>query len=569
MAEEQVGCFLCLPLPSLHLPKPDIIPFHQIISAVQLAWTPTSDPNLKRQAFDYVNQLRQEPSAWQPCLSIFTRIPKQVEVVRVFCLEIVNNAVQAGVVDQQGLEVVKEQLMAYLQLSYRSTEGAAQPDAALIENKIAQTFTFLFAAFYGNGWDTCFDDLLVLTESGQPGVRDNASGTSFYLRVINSIHDEIGDILLSRSRAEQERANVLKDMIRERDVQKIALSWQEILSQWRMSNDIIAELCLKAVGKWVSWIDVSLVVNQQMLQYLFQQLERAQSTDPSEAQEKARDAAIDVFTETVGKKMSSPDKTTLIEFLNLDTIVSQLIACPPLSERRFGPKYDTDLAETVAKLVNTSVIEIVKVLETESLAPDVSRKAEEMLRVFLPHLLRFFSDEYDEVCSTVINAMNDVLAFLRKTTQGEAGNPHRAVMLLPILKAIFGKMRYDETSSWGDDDEQTDEAEFQDLRKRLGALQQAIAAADEQLYIDALSGLANNTFNSLSDPNAQVNWRDLDLALHEMYLFGDLAVKYGGLYQKNKPNSVAAEKLVQMMLRMVESSKRSPSHWQCRSLNLY
>lgn len=532
----------------------------QIISAVQLAWDPTSNQNLKRQAFDYVNQLRQEPSAWQPCLSIFTQIPKQAEVVRVFCLEIVNSAVQAGVVDQQGLRIVKEQLMAYLKSSYGSTGGTTQPDAPLIENKIAQTITYLFAAFYGNGWDTCFDDLLALTTKGQTGVKDNAAGTTFYLRVINSIHDEIGDILLSRSRAEQERANALKDLIRAQDVQKIAASWQEILGEWRMSNDIIAELCLKAVGKWVSWVDISLIVNQQMLELLFQQLERAQSTDTSDAQQKARDAAIDVFTETAGKKMPSADKVNLIEFLNLETIVAQLIACPPLSERRFGPTYDTDLAETVAKLVNTSVIEIVKILETENSSPDMFQKAESQLRAFLPHLLRFFSDEYDEVCSTVINAMNDVLAFLRKTSQSEAGNPQRAVMLLPILKAIFGKMRYDETSSWGDDDEQTDEAEFQDLRKRLGALQQAIAAADEQLYMDAISGLVNDTFNKLGDQSTQVNWRDLDLALYEMYLFGDLAVKYGGLYQKNKPNSVAAEKLVQMMLRMVQSNTGSYNH---------
>ena len=528
--------------------------FHQIISAVQLAWDPTSDQGLKRQAFEYVNQLRQEPSAWQPCLSIFTQIPKQAEVVRVFCLEIVNNAVQAGVVDQQGLKIVKEQLMSYLQRSYGSPEGTTQSDAPLIENKIAQTITYLFAAFYGNGWDTCFDDLLALTKNAQTGARDNAAGTTFYLRVINSIHDEIGDILLSRSRAEQERANALKDLIRERDVRKIAISWQEILGQWRTNPNIIAELCLKAVGKWVSWIDISLIVNQPMLVLLFQQLERAQATDASDEQQKALDSAIDVFTETVGKKMPTTDKVNLMEFLNLETIVAQLIACPPLSERRFGPTYDTDLAETVAKLVNTSVIEIVKVLETEHLTLDVTHKAENMLRAFLPHLLRFFSDEYDEVCSTVINAMNDVLAFLRKTTQGEAGNPQRAVMLLPILKAIFGKMRYDETSSWGDDDEQTDEAEFQDLRKRLGALQQAIAAADEQLYMDAVAGLVDDTFNKLGDQSVQLNWRDLDLALYEMYLFGDLAVKYGGLYQKNKPNSVAAEKLVRMMLRMVESS---------------
>jgi len=42
--------------------------------------------------------------------------------------------------------------------------------------------------------------------------------------------------------------------------------------------------------------------------------------------------------------------------------------------------------------------------------------------------------------------------------------------------------------------------------------------------------------------------------LYEMFLFGDQAMKAGGLYQKNKPNSPAADKLVQMMLQMVESS---------------
>lgn len=128
-------------------------------------------------------------------------------------------------------------------------------------------------------------------------------------------------------------------------------------------------------------------------------------------------------------------------------------------------------------------------------------------------------------------------------------------MLLPIIRAIFGKMRYDETSSWGDEDDQEDEAEFQDLRKRLDILQQTIAGADEQLYIDAVTGLVDQTFDDLRTQGAQLNWRDLDLALHEMYLFGDLAIKSGGLYQKNKPNSPAAERLVRMMLRMVEAGE--------------
>ncbi|RMZ85317.1 hypothetical protein DV738_g61, partial [Chaetothyriales sp. CBS 135597] len=531
-----------------------------IVSAIEIAWDPSVTQSLKRQAFDYVNQLRQEPSAWQPCLSIFTHEPRHAEVVRVYSLEIVNNAVQAGLVDQDGLGLVKDQLLQYLQRSYTTTgTPPLPPDTSSIENKMAQTVTYLFSTFYASGWETCFDDLLALTSSGQ-GTRDNAPGVVFYLRVINSVHDEIGDVLMARSRDEQDKANALKDLVRERDVGKIAASWQEILAQWTKDNDLIAELCLKAIGRWVSWVDISLVVNQPMLELLFQQLQRAQQIELPESAERARDAAIDVFTEIIAKKMPAADKIQLLSFLNLDSVVDQLIKCPPLNESRGSSKYNVDLAETVAKLVNGTVVDIIKILDSEKTESETWAKAERVLASFLPHLLRFFSDEYDEVCSAVLNAMNDVLAFLRKTSQGQLVSPQRAVMLLPILKAIFTKMRYDETASWGDDDDKTDEAEFQELRKRLASLQQSIAAADEQLYLDAVSGLVRDTFSKLRLQPTQLDWRDLDLALHQIFLLGDLAVRAGGLYQKNKPNSATAEKLVELMQEMVQSNTGSFIH---------
>src|SRR5665213_690990 len=87
----------------------------KLSSAIQIAFDPRADSDLKQQAFEYVNQLRQEPRAWQPCLSIFTQTPPRAEVVRVFSLEIVINAVQGGLVDEQGMRAVKNQLLAYLQ----------------------------------------------------------------------------------------------------------------------------------------------------------------------------------------------------------------------------------------------------------------------------------------------------------------------------------------------------------------------------------------------------------------------------------------------------------------------
>ena len=520
----------------------------QVAKAIEISFDPYAEHSLKQQAFEYVNRFRLEPRNWQPCLSIFTKTPRHPEVVRHFCLEIVNNAVQAGLVNTQGLATVKDHLVSYLQLSLRS-DTEAQADGAAIQNKIAQTITYLFTAFYANGWESFFDDLLALASIDGTGQRDNAWGVSFYLRVVNSIHDEIGDQLLSRSREEQDHANTLKDLIRIRDVQKIVNSWREILARWPDSVTT-NELCLRAIGKWVSWIDIGLVVNQSMLSLLFQQLQRAQKTELQPGEELARNAAIDAFTEITGKKMKSADKIEMISFLNLENVISQLIACPPLDAHRGGPRYDTDLAETVAKLVNTAMLDIVRVLDADSTETEHWQRAERMLHSFLPLVLRFFADEYDEVCSTVIPSINDILSYLRKTARDPTMSPQRTVMLLPILKAIFTKMRYDETSSWGDGDDQTDEAEFQELRKRLHVLQNTIAAADEQLFVDAVRSLVDSTFEKLK--TKPLDWRDLDLALYEMFMFGDVAMRTGGLYQKNKPDSVAAERLIQMMLEMVD-----------------
>ena len=544
----------------------------QVANAVEIAWNPSSDHALKVQAFDYLNQLRSDPTGWQICLSVFTKTdPPYSEVVRHVALEIVNNsAVQASLIDLQTLEIIKDGLLTYIRQLYGvdAAAGVVNPDSPGIQNKVAQTLTFLFSALYASSWESFFDDLLSLTyKSPASTARDNPAGIVFYLRVLNAIHEEIGDVLVARSRVEQDRVNALKDLIRQRDVHKIAVSWQEILSEWRQGNDAIVEMTLRAVGSWVSWIDIGLVVNREMLDLLFQQLARVQQPESQTGGgEKVRDAAIDVFTEIIGKKMKPEDKIDMIIFLNLDSIISQLSSSPPLNDCRFTSRYDTDLAETVAKLVGSTVSDIVRALDTDSIPPETREKANALLQVFMPHILRFFSDEYDEVCSTVVPCVNDLLSYLRKICKP---NPSLATdysfVLLPILKAIIAKMRYDETSSWGEEDEQTDEAEFVELRKRLAVLQQIVASVNEPLYIDAISEVVGTTFENVRQAGAQVDWRDLDLALYEMFLFGDLAVRGGGLYNKGAPNNQASERLIEMMLRMVESGKFMP----VRSLRIY
>lgn len=530
-------------------------------SAIDLAFNPHNNHTLQSQAVDFLNRLRADHTSWQICLSIFTRTqPPPSEVVRIVCLEVVNNAVQMGKLEQYSLQFIKNSLLGYVRHKY-SEDNAAGSDSAAIQNKLTQTFTYLFTSLYASEWTSFFNDFKSI--AGEDSGSSHTYGKLLYLRILGSIHDEIADVLIPRTPEEQKRSGELKDLIRTRDVSQIALTWQEILSKWRQIDLAVVELCLTTIAKWVSWIDISIVIDR-TIQNALLELAGQQgdfSSDSSEA--RARDAAIDTFTETVGKKMGAEDKIELIRYLNLSEIVKQLISSRALAELRTTSSYDTDLAETVAKLVNNVVFDLVKALDVDGVNDQTRAQANQLLQVFITYLLRFFADEYDEICSAVIPSLTDLLTLFRRQVKshGFLATEHSG-MLRPILDAIIAKMKYDETAIWGEEDEATDEAEFQELRKRLYVLQQTVAAVDEGLYIAVLSQVVADTFSRLnpSAGDSKPDWRDLDLAMHEMYLFGELAVKNGGLYQKSTPSSVASERLLDMMAAMVDAGLAAHPH---------
>ena len=463
------------------------------------------------------------------------------------CLEVVNYAVHTQGLSGQSLAYLRDRLLQYVRETY-GPETQQEPDPVHLQNKLTQTLTYLFVFLYQEDWQSFMDDFLQL--AGVPTQVENVNGTLFYLRILSSVHDEIADMLLSRQNNDAKRNTELKDQLRDQDMHKVADSWKQLMSRYS-NNDAIIDLVLKVIGKWASWMDISLIVSQDMLNLILPVVGRTGRS----GEDKVRDTAIDTLNEICGKKMRPADKMELISFLNLQEIVSQLISSHGLNQAKGTPEYDTDLAETVAKLVNTILTDIVKALEDNQLGEDSRTQANQHLSHFLPFLLRFFSDEYDEVCSTVIPALTDLLTFLRKVGQLP---PDYASMISPILDSIIQKMRYDETAEWGNEDEVTDEAEFLELRRKLQNLQKTIAAIDQNLYMNTLSNLVATTFEKLDERGSHMDWRDLDLALYEMHLFGELALPNQGLGSKNQPSGEASERLVIMMRKMVESGTLTP-----------
>lgn len=530
----------------------------QVQNAIEVAWNPSSDQALKTQAFEYLNQVRSNPSAWPVCLSLFIKDPPASEVVRHMSLELVNAALQSQSLAQQDADNAKDNILNYVRLHYGGSKTAS--DSPGIQNKLAQTLTFLFNVLYISEWGSYFRDLYASVEEDKQSAGSDQTGTLLYLRILGSVHDEIADQMIQTTEEKSELNMKLKDLIRERDAQFIASSWQDILSRWQHIDHAVVALCLTIISRWVSWTDINLIATDGILQYLFQIAGQQNAGHPESASSKARDAAIGVFTELVAKKMQVNNKVELLRFLNVDAVVATLTAAPTL-QNASTPDYDTDMAETVAKLVNNVVFDIVNALNDAKLDVGARETADRLLQAFTPHLLRFLGDEYDEVCSTIMPALNEQLMLFRKFAKSPNGlqSPYRE-MLSPILQALIAKMRYDDTSSWGEEDEETDEAEFQELRKRLKVAQQSVAIIDENLYQDVLIKMIESTFYRCKQEGESLNWRDLDVALLEMYMLGELAVRNSGSNQKKAPSSAGSQRLAELMSLMLDSNVPAFGH---------
>ncbi len=156
------------------------------------------------------------------CATLFTRTPRTSEVARLVSLDIVNNAVQTQILDGNSLSFLKETLLDYVRRTY-GADLQGQVDPPSLQNKLTQTLTFLFVYLYKDGWKSFIDDFLALTGLRDGSRGNNFSGVVLYLRVLSSVHDEIADILLTRQGNDPtKRNNDLKDLVRERDMHKIA-----------------------------------------------------------------------------------------------------------------------------------------------------------------------------------------------------------------------------------------------------------------------------------------------------------------------------------------------------------
>lgn len=449
----------------------------QIQQAVEIALLGTSDSALKNQAINFINEIKSTEQGYKTCIDLLLDSSLKSgplnDGLKFFIFQVIDENIDR--LSQEQLFSLDASLFKYLE---NVLLQGSDSDPVYLKNKFADIMGRLFCHVYPL-LNVGFLSKLMLSVQAK-----NLSSVDYYLRILISIHFEIGDKLIARADGAQDRNNRIKDLIRDRDMTNLVSTWKTILTE--LKDPVIADNCLKVIGYYIDWMEITLFIQKEFLDDIYRCLYN----------DDLRNQACYTIIEIISKKMKPANKLQLINLMDLGSIVSSL------------DNVDLDFIENLAKLSNQVGLELSIVLENE---PSLLLELSSHFIKLWPTVLDFLGNEYDDVSQQVFPFILQFL-FVTKKVPALASEE----LLLTLLKKIIQKMKYDEDSFGFDEDEQFDE-----IRQKLKTFQDTIAGLHPALYLDILPIIISNSiFSGASSPGSS-EWVSIELGLYELSNFAD------------------------------------------------
>ena len=466
---------------------------HQINQAVEIALSGTSDPSLKNQAIDFINQIKSTQEGYQSCLNILLSNSSINEQFKFFIFQVIEENLSK--LNQEDILDLNRKLFKYVE----SLISSSINESNFLKNKFTEILSKIFCLTYLNIYPDFLKDYLQLIES------NNNMAIDYYLRLLISIHQEIGDKLILRSKEEQERNTLLKDQIRVNDMNPLVLSWNNILrNSIEISDDLSnisdfdkslinnsLENCLIVIGQYVNWMDINLFVNNDFFNMIFQVLIK---------NFQQKNQCCLTIIEILSKKMKPENKLQLISLLNITSILNDL---------NFADA-DLEFLETLAKLTNQIGYELCIVIENSISNENLINECLNQFLYLWPFIFNFLINEYDEISVQVFPFIQYYLILSKKLEQLSANYE----LFENLLNKIILKMKFDSEDD-GEDMDSVDE--FNEFRSRLKTFQDSIAIFKPDLYLNVLPMIINQSVFE----NVENDWRNLELGLYELSNFCD------------------------------------------------
>ncbi|TYZ59593.1 hypothetical protein PybrP1_002323 [[Pythium] brassicae (nom. inval.)] len=491
---------------------------------------------LKQQAERFCASVKASADGWRLALELFEF--SEHEEVKFYALQALQEALAKGVADDAVAARVRAALLAWL----RENAAFVERKAPYLKTKLAVVVTLLIKRDYPARWPSAFAELLALLPQG-------AAMVEMYFRVLVAINEEIVEFDAQRSPAEAAANMRIKDAMRESAAMRDTIDAIYNVLVHCDASAVMTELsysALETLKRYISWVDLALVVNDRLLPLLFTLLRESAAL---------RGPAANCVFEIVDKGMAPEKKLALFQQLQLVDVLRGL----PLED-------DDAFAEEVGEVVNGVGLELVECMDAfrHQERAELLQAAGVMLQQLMPLVWGLFAHETKDVSEEVFEIVNAVGTLIRaeggggvqpslgpKAASATLATTPSALDLADVFKpseyipqifhGIYRQTRYPE------EDADSDAAEFEEYRRSLYKIYVNITRLRP---LDTLAFLANLA-QELPPQFAQLDHRDLESFLALVYRFKEGLTTLKTANSFEEPNSPLVDMVVRIHTSMI------------------
>ncbi|KAL7692235.1 putative exportin-1/Importin-beta, exportin-T [Plasmopara halstedii] len=498
-----------------------------VLIAFQCASADVADQptkTLKLQAESFCAAVKAQEDGWRAELQLFEQ--SEHEQVKFYALQAIQEALTNGVTNDVAL-AIRVELFSWLERHVAYVENKAP----YLKTKLAVVITLLIKRDYPYCWPTAFTELLALLPRG-------ASIVEIYFRILLAINEELVEFDAQRTQQEAAHNMKIKDAMREGSSMRESFDAIARVLVNADASDVMRQLstsALETLKKYISWVDIGLVVNDTLWPLLVKLLRESVTF---------RCQAANCMFEIIDKGMTPEKKLLLLQQLQ---ILDMLAALPIHEEEEF--------AEEIGEVINAVGMELVTCVDAfrQTNRADLLQTAGLMLCRLMPLVWDLFAHESKDVSEEVFEIVNTVGGAMLRTEAKTADSAEsKAEVFRPsayipqILHGIYRQTRFPEDSD-------SDVAEFEEYRRSLYTIYLNIV---RQRPHDTLNFLTNLS-QSLPGQFAVIDPRNLESFLSLVYRFKEgiapLKAVAAPFYEPSSSLSLMSAQIYRSMLFAVSS----------------
>lgn len=416
----------------------------RLASAVLISLDPGRDPALRKQAYDYCQNLRNSKDGWAFVLENLSAAMRPE--VAFWCLGVIQETLDDPsrypvLFSADQVAAIRVKILEYFSIATypeRYTNGTTEVEPRrftnFLLNKLAQVVVSLIAADYPQTWGNAFHDTIFpLADSAA-----TASSTIMFFRLLRTLDEDVTSIRATQINENKRKTSIrVKDAMRDDCIVELVGKCTVLLSVPNFTSS-----AFDILGRYVEWVDIGLIAHEEILSPMY-----AAITFPTYRD--ARPAAAAALRAIVLKRMEGTAKIELMKALKIETLLRSIpIKQICANEEELGdPELPTQSGQVeVAALVNTTAVvalDILKeILKGKSLQQDSGKVASEagaIAQVALPVALGFLNESVDqETSSQILKCVTTyVTVFSRATRSDGSRTPGDGISaMVAILKAV-------------------------------------------------------------------------------------------------------------------------------------